>query len=137
MAQMILPITPFDIGVSMSPWTRLVLEGMAANPNDPDYKDPYSRNIFSVGPGYTYFSLLPRFIAEQSKQGAALEGVFGEGAPLADAQRFLPATIPIKPSKRSQLQAADTQTFGTIGDTGVNPDVTRQQLPSSEGRYAP
>jgi hypothetical protein len=138
MAQMILPITPFDIGVSMSPWARLILEGMR-DKEDPDYKDPYSRNIFSVGPGYTYFNLLPRFLAEQSKPGAAMSGIFGEGAPLSDAQRYLPATIAIKPpSKRSQLQAADAGVYGTIGGTGVTPDFDRSQLPQSDqARFGP
>jgi hypothetical protein len=132
MAQMILPITPFDIGVSMSPWARLVLEGMANN-EDPTYTEPYSRNIFSVGPGYTYFVLLPRFVAEQGKPGAALGGFFGQGGPLSDTQRYLPSTIPVRPSRRSTL---DTLSVDVMAGTPVGVDLSRNQ-PAGQSRYAP
>ena len=138
-AQMILPITPFDIGVSMSPWTRLVLSGQVADPQDET--TAYSRNLFSVGPGYTFFSLLPRFLWEQGKPKAALSSLFGVGdaqgqgrGPLADLQRYAPMTIPVQPSKTSKMQNLDQQTVGN-GNFGV--DQAQLQLPTGVSRYGP
>jgi hypothetical protein len=99
--QMLLPITPFDLGVSLSPFTRLALS--AGN------TDAYSRNLFGVGPGYTYFKLLPRLMYEEGKPG----GVLGAGAPgplpwLGKVgQQILPYQITVNPSTKSQLQAAE------------------------------
>lgn len=76
---MLLPITPWDIGVSLSPWSRLAL--------DPEYR----RNLFGVGPMYTWWQLVPRLIQERSRQA----GPVGEVArPL---QRVFPVTVPIAP----------------------------------------
>lgn len=63
-ASMLLPITPWDIGVSLSPWTRMAI--------DPTYQRQFG--VFGVGPFYTYGSLLPRLIAEQTKPGGLLAG---------------------------------------------------------------
>jgi hypothetical protein len=97
--QMLLPITPFDIGVSLAPWTRIALN-MASG-------DDYSRNVFSVGPGYTYFSLLPRLFFEENKAG----GVFNAEGPLGGVgdvgETTLPLTIPIKPASKSALDQAN------------------------------
>jgi hypothetical protein len=82
-ASMLLPVTPWDMGVSLSPWTRVAL-AMATN-DDPN--SGYRRNIFTVGPGYTYFDLLPRMAREQATSDMPWSGV-------ADvAQRVLPTTM--------------------------------------------
>lgn len=97
--QMLLPITPFDIGVSLAPWTRIALN--MANGDD------YSRNVFSVGPGYTYFSLLPRLFFEENKAG----GLFNAEGPLGGVgdigETTLPLTIPIRPASKSALDQAN------------------------------
>jgi hypothetical protein len=132
LAQMIIPITPFDIGVSLSPFTRLVLQRDQSNTEE---DEAYRRNIFSVGPGYTFFALLPRLIAEQQKAGAAMFGTFGkeQGVPgLNELDRFFPATIPVKPSKKSTLEALSQEAFG-----GYANDPRQLLLPQGESRYGP
>ena len=109
--QMLLPITPFDIGVSLAPWTRIALN--MANGDD------YSRNVFSVGPGYTYFSLLPRLFFEENKAG----GVFNAEGPLGGVgdvgETTLPLTIPIKPASKSALDQANAEAIrGSLIEAG-------------------
>ena len=109
--QMLLPITPFDIGVSLAPWTRIALN--MANGDD------YSRNVFSVGPGYTYFSLLPRLFFEENKTG----GVFNAEGPLGGVgdigETTLPLTIPIKPASKSALDQANAEAIrGSLIEAG-------------------
>jgi hypothetical protein len=80
-ASMLLPITPWDIGVTLSPWTRGALAAVTGD----DPNAGYRRNIFTVGPGYTYFELLPRLFREQAQvEGSPLQGVSEA------AQRFFP-----------------------------------------------
>jgi hypothetical protein len=64
MAQMLLPITPWDIGISLSPFTRLFVSMLMDEP-----QDAYQRNLFSVGPGYSYYSLFPRILQELDEGG--------------------------------------------------------------------
>lgn len=108
LAQMVLPITPFDIGVSLSPWSRMVLE-RAYSTIDPTFTDPYARNLFGVGPGYTYFEALPRLFHEQGKPGAILEG-----SPIVEiGQQFSPFKVPVGGgNRRSQLATEDAAVFG-------------------------
>jgi hypothetical protein len=69
-ASMMLPVTPWDIGVSLSPWTRIGLS-VATGDAEPNYV----RNIFSVGPFYSYVNLFPRLIRERAMYD---EGVTGD-----------------------------------------------------------
>jgi len=77
-AGMLMPILPTDIGVSMSPWTRMRV--------DENYTRPFG--IFGVGPWYT-IPLVQRFLTEEGKPG----GVFAPGEALApigiEAKRLL------------------------------------------------
>jgi hypothetical protein len=88
-ASMLVPITPWDIGVSLSPWTRIGLE-MATNGSSPT---GYARNIFSVGPFYSYLQLGPRLIRERAEHDA---GPFGEAARVV--QRAFPVSINMPPT---------------------------------------
>jgi hypothetical protein len=82
LAGMIFPIVPTELGVSLSPWTRMLM-GQVTD-------QPYNRQFggFGFGPVYTMLGLLPRIIAEQTQPGARFEH-----APGADIARgFLPIT---------------------------------------------
>jgi hypothetical protein len=86
-AQMLFPITPFDIGVGLSPFTRLAMES------------DYARNIASVGPGYTIFNLIPRLGYSLRKGGGPL-------APVGEAiGKAFPFTVTVRPSSSQQTQA--------------------------------
>lgn len=65
-AQMLVPITPMDLGVSLSPFTRIVHSIVTGS--DVGSNEPYRRNIFNVGTGYTVWDLLPRFLEEQATE---------------------------------------------------------------------
>ncbi len=90
-AQMLLPITPWDIGVSLSPWSRMLLTAGA--------EDPYQRNAFGIGPGYTYMNLLPRLVAAESRPG----GVIPEILRPALGQAF-PPTLTLRPKPVSATE---------------------------------
>jgi len=126
LAQMLIPVTPWDIGVSLSPWTRIALHAGEA--------DPYVRNIFGIGPGYSYFSLLPRLAAAETKEG----GIF-YGTPLERGlQTTLPATYTIRPKRAdSQLQEAEERVYqpgqfelSTPPDTGSEVRAPYYQPPT-------
>lgn len=106
-AQMLFPIAPWDLGVGLSPFTRLALD-MATSDNDEGYR----RNIFSVGPGYTYFSLLPRLFYEQSKPGSWGQGAGALGSAFQAGQRIFPYSVPVMPKSTSELYQAEQQTYG-------------------------
>jgi hypothetical protein len=118
LAQMLIPITPWDIGVSLSPFTRLAL---AAGSDK-----PYQRNLFGVGPGYTYFDLLPRLIAAESKPG----GIIPEGLrqPL---QNILPPTITLRPP----ASTGQARTQQVVGSGGYMP--TPPETPPTVPRFGP
>ena len=104
-AGMLLPIIPTELGVSMSPWTRMMLY--------PDYER--SQGIFGVGPIYTNLSLVPRLIAEQTKAGGLLEGL-PEGAK-EQLQSFFPQSITIGRKKpeapvTSEIDAENQRVMG-------------------------
>jgi hypothetical protein len=117
-AQMFFPITPIDIGVSLSPFTRLLMA--MATEDDPN--SGYRRNIFSFGPGYTYFELLPRLFYEQSKAGSWAQGAGIIGDAVRTLQRAIGYKIPVPaPKSASQLEAADLQTYGNQPLPPVSP----------------
>lgn len=114
-AGMLLPITPMDIGVSLSPFTRMLV--------DPEYSR--QGGIFSWGPFYTYQSLLPRLVREQTQPGGALYGT-----PVADrAQQAFPYSIRVDPTKtKSELDAAQQAALGpgpVQMPADYNPEVPR------------
>ena len=115
-AQMLIPITPMDIGVSLSPFTRLAYSMMFGT--DVGAQEPYRRNILAVGSGYSAFELYPRLLAEQA------EGE-GLGAELAGrASMAFPRTIQVKPSTSTlaQQQRSQLDAYG-----GVLSDVQPQE----------
>lgn len=126
-AQMLLPITPWDIGVSLSPFTRLAWSFVSGD-------ESYARNLFGVGPGYTYFEQLPRVIREQSQPGSLLQGVPFAGEAVRRAQGLFPFRVGVdpvgEPAAASGSQAADAALFG---GTPIPPD--RQQ--PYPGRFGP
>ncbi len=100
-ASMIMPITPFDIGVGLSPFTRLAIS--AATNGD------YQRNIAGVGPGYTYFDLLPRLGYQLRKSD------FGPAKGAGDLLgTFFPFKVTVGGSKQpaSQIQQQEQQVYG-------------------------
>lgn len=103
---MLLPITPWDMGVSLSPWTRLALH--AVTEGDP--AAGYQRNIFSVGPFYSYTQLFPRLIRERSEQVA---GPLGDIA--RQGQRFLPVSVNLPPASGPPRGTPQLQP-GTFGE---------------------
>jgi hypothetical protein len=127
LAQMILPITPWDLGVALSPYTRLALDYATGGEVD------YQRNIFSVGPGYTMFELMPNLLREQSREGALAQGVPLVGGIVREAQRFFPYRPPAAdpvglapaPNTSQLQQAAQQQIQGaTVFEGGpVQPDT--------------
>jgi len=93
-AQMMFPIAPWDLGVALSPFTRLAIS-TAVYPEDEGYR----RNVFSVGPGYTYYSLLPRLFYEQSKRDSWAQETGGiVGTVFRAGQRYAPYSVPVKPT---------------------------------------
>lgn len=91
-AQMLMPLTPFDIGVSLSPFTRLALE------------DGYNRNVFSIGPGYTFFNLIPRVGWTLRKSG------FGPAEDLGELiGKVSPFTITVGETKSEQQRQTQVQ----------------------------
>lgn len=66
-AGMLLPILPTELGVSLSPYTRMIV--------NPDYQRPFG--LLGVGPIYTMLSLVPRLIHEQTQPGRALSDLPG------------------------------------------------------------
>lgn len=119
-AQMLLPITPWDIGVSLSPFTRLALSFVTGDGS-------YTRNLFGVGPGYTYFDLLPRLLREQSQPGSLAQGIPVVADIVRRAQDVFPFKVGVDPVT-SQSQAADASTFARqpTGQTPYQqPDVPR------------
>ena len=61
MAEMLIPLTPYGMGVSLSPITRGML-GVGAEIVT-GVENPYTRNITDWGPLQTFGSTIPRFIA--------------------------------------------------------------------------
>jgi hypothetical protein len=104
-AQMLFPIAPWDMGVGLSPFTRLAISAMTAE----DETEGYRRNVFSVGPGYTYYSLLPRLFYEQSKPGSWGDSAGLVGDLFRAGQRFAPYSIPVAPRSTSELYNAERQ----------------------------
>lgn len=104
-AQMLFPITPWDLGVGLSPFTRLAMSALTAD----DQTEGYRRNIFSVGPGYTYYSLLPRLFYEQSKPGSWGQQAGVAGDIFEAGQRFFPYSVPVAPKSTSELYNAELQ----------------------------
>jgi hypothetical protein len=102
LAGMLFPIIPTELGVSLSPFTRLTL--------NPDYNRPYG--IMGWGPLYTNLSLIPRLIAEQSKPGQPL----GDPAlaPVTDKlKQLFPQTLTIGQKKpTSQIEAENQAVAG-------------------------
>jgi len=129
MAQMILPITPWDIGVSLSPFTRLAMAFITGDAS-------YTRNLFGVGPGYTYFEQLPRVLREQSREDALLQGVPIVSDVVRRAQvafPFRPPAGPVglgRPSTTSGSQAADRRLFG-------DQPLPQEPPPVAQPRYGP
>lgn len=109
-ASMLFPVTPFDIGVGLSPFTRLAV-GTATgalgldDPLDPEGSQ-YRRNIFAIGPGYTYYSLFPRLGYEMGKSPNPIVSGVGQGI-----NRFFPYQITVGPKSSSQ-QTQQTQPAG-------------------------
>lgn len=128
-ASMFFPITPWDIGVGLSPFTRLAVATAAGafNIDDPNIAD-YKRNIFSVGPGYTYFNLLPRLGWELRRSpftpaqmaGDVIGGIFGNlNIQVEDKAR---------PSTSQQVQATNQEYSGPQPPvTPFNPPPQRYQ----------
>ena len=104
-AQMLFPIAPWDMGVGLSPFTRLAISAMTAE----DETEGYRRNVFSVGPGYTYYSLLPRLFYEQSKPGSWGDNAGLVGDLFRAGQRFAPYSVPVAPKSTSELYNAEQQ----------------------------
>jgi hypothetical protein len=104
-ASMFFPITPWDIGVSLSPFTRLAM-GVAAGALGLPEDSPYRRNIFSFGPGYTYFNLVPRLGYELRKSPNAASQ--GAGALIGGP---FPYSVPVGQSSSQQTQVSQ-ETFG-------------------------
>jgi len=96
LAGMLFPIIPTELGVSLSPFTRLALNSAYQRP----------MGIMGWGPIYTNLSLIPRIIAEQSKPGQPL----GDPAyaPVVDKlKQFFPQSITIgAPSAKNTSQLA-------------------------------
>jgi hypothetical protein len=100
LAGMLFPIIPTDIGVSMSPWTRMIV--------NPGYERPYG--VMGVGPIYTNLSLIPRLVAEQTKPGMSLAGLPDEAKSLL--QRSFPQSITIGgPKKPTSTIEAEQQSL--------------------------
>lgn len=121
-AQMFLPITPGDIGVSLSPFTRLAHSMVFGT--DVGSTEPYRRNIFSVGTGYSVMELWPRLFAEQAE---------GEGLGADVAERLgmaFPRTITLRPST-SQIATEQQRQLERLGGMLV------PQEPAPAARYAP
>lgn len=104
-AQMMFPIAPWDMGVGLSPFTRLAISQLTAD----DATEGYRRNVFSVGAGYTYFSMLPRLFYEQSKPGSwgQQAGILGDV--FEAGQRWSPYSVPVAPKSTSELYQAEVQ----------------------------
>lgn len=102
--QMLLPVTPWDLGVSLSPMTRMGMQ-MAFGA-----EDPYRRNIFAIGTGYTWFELLPRLLYEQNKPGGlGTQGIPFLSTAIERAQHALPFKVGVdapKPAAGEIEQAA-------------------------------
>lgn len=124
-ASMLFPIAPWEIGVSLSPMTRLALS-MATN-DDP--AEAYRRNVFAMGPGYTYFNLLPRLLYEQSKPGSWAQGAGIVGDVVQRAQYLAPYSVPVAPKSRSQLESANAAAYTGMPPQPApfTPPVAKQQ----------
>jgi hypothetical protein len=152
-AQMLLPITPYDIGVGLSPWTRLLGGFLLGEEGDETEtgRRPYSRNIFTFGPGYTWFQLIPRLFREESQPG---EGLLPPGF-REWAQRSFPFTIPLEPvgleegigqgqpplpslrPPASQLQAENERARGPIVRRGAENQPGPPRFPEQDEGPAP
>jgi hypothetical protein len=99
LAGMLFPIIPTELGVSLSPFTRLTL--------DSTYQRPFG--VWGVGPIYTNLSLLPRLIAEQTKPGGLAADLPQE---VKDKLvQYFPPTISVAPAKKptSTIEAENRQ----------------------------
>lgn len=108
LAGMIFPIIPTELGVSLSPFTRMTL--------NPTYNRPFG--VMGVGPVYTNLALIPRLIAEQSKPGE----MFGSPdlKPIVDkAKQFFPQSLTIGQSKPTSTIEAQNQTTIAPGSVPV------------------
>lgn len=109
-ASMMFPITPFDVGVGLSPFTRLAIGtatgALGLDQGDPE--GPYRRNIFAVGPGYTYFNLIPRLGYELGK--SPNPAAAGAGHLL---NTYFPYQVTVGPSASQQVQA-NQQEYGQL-----------------------
>jgi hypothetical protein len=94
-AGMFLPIVPTDMGVSLSPFLRKLVD-----PN-------YNRNLFDWGFLYTVSDWLPSVIREQSKPGSMTQQSDLSLAPGAvrGLQRNFPLNLALSPTN-SQVNAA-------------------------------
>lgn len=119
-AQMLMPVTPWDLGASLSPMTRLLIQGgESLAGNEP--ADPYRRNFFSWGPFYTFGSLLPRLVGEEAAAappGSIQERVFRALEPLA------PRTYVAGPSTSRLTQAEQQGAAGLPAEPYVPPLTT-------------
>lgn len=102
MAQMLLPISPLDIGVSLAPWTRMAI--------DPEYQRTYG--IFGWGPFQTFGSMVPRLLREQRQPGGLLEDVPG-GERLDQA---FPLSISVRPTGRSREEQSAQRLIGGLAE---------------------
>ncbi len=105
-AQMLLPITPFDIGVGLSPFTRLAIGTATGMFDDKEGGAEYNRNLFGFGPGYTYFELLPRLGYEMRKSDS--EAAQGAGEVIGN---FAPFRVTVG-GTRSQKGQAERRVYG-------------------------
>jgi hypothetical protein len=132
-ASMMFPVTPFDVSVGLSPFTRMAIG--AANGilfgTDPE-KPQYERNVFAFGPGYTYFELLPRLLYEQRKNaqpGTAQELVTETLGPLA------PFKVPVGNRSTSGQASAAQRLYEDRYGTGAVPPTNPFEAPPQ--RYQP
>lgn len=118
-AQMILPVTHVDLGVSLSPMTRLLFQAGETLAGD-DSAPGYRRSFFSFGPFYTK-DLAARFIGEEAaaaQPGSIQERVFRALEPA------FPRQLTLGPSTSRLTQAEQQGTSGLPTEPYV-PPLTR------------
>ncbi len=114
-ASMFFPITPWDIGVGMSPFTRLAI-GAATGAFGLPEDSPYRRNLLSFGPGYTFGNLLPRLGYELGKSHYGPAQFVGE-----QLSRNFPYQITVGPRSSSQQTQAGNAEWGQLPPPEIKP----------------
>ncbi len=116
LAQMLLPIAPWDIGVTLSPWTRMALSATGVGPH---YERPFG--VLGFGP-FTTYGFAARAVRELSGQGLP----FG-----SELEQLLPTVISTRKGKNgSTTSGAPTSQMGAELDrVGAGEPIPPEPVP--------